>query len=282
MDRLRWICVAMLTLTATGVASGQTNVGVLKARTSPEAFLTPLKSPSVIYPFDPDYPSELCGVMRPCPTVVIGGIPMIDPPVAADLPHVRVTFLMQDMVNEPVANGGVQGGYPADWWVPISTTVEFASTAADVFTRHAGLTMPSQLGPAFFPSSGNTGIFLWEALVLNACESFPGFPVEVGMILNHPPGGSPVGEFHDIDNTTISALGFYSFHIKVRGTLPDGTASDFHLTGVVSVTCTSMTEFPDCGPCHRVPDGRTSFLPALPPPGNGQRMGQGAAPEMTW
>jgi hypothetical protein len=78
--------------------------------------------------------------------------------------------------------------------------------------------------------------------VFNACDSFASFPVQHDAVIEN--GGSEIGAFHGVDNTTLDHTGFYNFSYTVRATGAFGKVSDFRFSGKVNVTCSGLNALP--------------------------------------
>jgi hypothetical protein len=223
---------------AAGTASSQTSQGSFEAGTIKTRFLTPLPARFVMPPPDSTFCRELRGSRCP-PVLVYGGaagnhLPTIEPVLKADLPNVRVSFVLQEIANKPVANGGVNDPH---------TFVEWTTTGPAAWEENGG--------PYAHPLPPPNGIWdeddllysiIYDALVFNACESFPVFPVvhDVSIELE----GSEIGAFNGVDNTTLDHTGFYNFSYTVRATGMNGRVSDFRFSGKVNVTCSGLNALP--------------------------------------
>jgi hypothetical protein len=237
------ITVVAITLAWATPATSQTTTPTLTATTAPAPFLTPLPWRFLMSPDDPRRP-RICRQSTStiqCPDFVAhsgaaGGIPTIDPAVKADLPHVRVTFLVHRIHNQVIANGGLDLGAFAWPW-----TWTTSGSAANVESDGGGYILPT---PGQIWTENNTFLIrLYDALVFNACDSFMGFPVDHTTDV-HNPDGSVIGVFHGVDNTTLDDLGFYDFQFTVRAEGDRGRVSDFHFSGKVSVTCSGLNALP--------------------------------------
>jgi hypothetical protein len=230
-----------LTLSLAKPAIGQGIRTTLAAETTTGAFLTPLPSRFLMSPEDPRVPRVCRRTSSPikCPSFLAYGgaaddLPTIDAAFKADLPHVRVTFVVQRVENEIVANGGVNLGVYS--WPWVSST---SSSAASVETDFTGYVLPKP------DDVWDDGLYfrVYDALVFNACETFSVFPVDhTASILKSD--GSEIAGFHGVDNTTLDELGFYSFQYTVRVEGDGGRVSDFHFAGEVSVTCSGLDALP--------------------------------------
>ena len=83
---------------------------------------------------------------------------------------------------------------------------------------------------------------IYDALVLNACENFPLFPVEHDALIED--SGDEIGAFHGSDNSTLDPTGYYNFSYTARATGVNGKVSDFHFSGKVNVTCSGLNALP--------------------------------------
>jgi hypothetical protein len=235
--------VAAITLAWATPATSQTTTPTLAATTAKTPFLTPLPWRFLMSPDDPRRP-RICrqstSVIK-CPDFLAyggkaGELPTIDPAFKADLPHVRVTFLVHRVHNEVIANGGLDLGNFAWPW-----TWSTSGSAANIETDGSGYVLPT---PGQIWIENDTYLIrLYDALVFNACDSFSGFPVDHTTEV-HNPDGSVIGLFHGVDNTTLDELGFYNFQFTVHAEGDGGRVSDFHFSGKVSVTCSGLIALP--------------------------------------
>jgi hypothetical protein len=231
-------CAVALTVMATGTASSQTSPGSLPATTTPVKFLSPLPSRYVI----PSTTATRCREQpgRRCPPILVYGgkagnpLPTIDPAFKANLPHVRVSFVLQEISNKAIANGGVND---------TTTFVEWTTTSAAASVENGG--------PYGYPlpTPGNTWdgddlyhTLIYDALVFNACGSFAVFPVTHDAVIDNALG--QIGAFHGVDNSTLNHTGFYNFSYTVRATALGGKVSDFRFAGKVNVTCSGLNALP--------------------------------------
>lgn len=210
----------------------------LKARTSTTKFLKPLALKFILSPDDPLRP-QFCARLRDgtrCPPIISaeGGIPNIDPAFQADLPNVRVTFFMQEIENEVIADEGVDTDLgPYVHWI---TT----GTEADV-ENGFGYISPLP-GPGGMENFGGDSLMIYDALVFNACGSFSSFPVTHQSELFED-GDITLGLFIAFNDSTIDSTGFYNLKYTVRANNPNGV-SDFHFSGKASVTCSALNALP--------------------------------------
>src|SRR5262245_7267174 len=226
-----------LTAIAAGTASSQTATSPLPGTT--RAFLAPLPARLM----GPSTKSTFCQQVpgRRCPPVLVyggaaaGELPTIEAAFKANLPHVRVSFVLQQISNTPVANGGINGD-------PF-TFVEWSTTSAAASVENGGpydhpLTPPgSPWGPDDLQQT-----VIYDALVFNACDSFGGFPVSHDALIQN--GASEIGAFHGFDAATLNHTGFYNFNYTARANGPNGKISDFRFSGKVNVVCSGLNVLP--------------------------------------
>ena len=221
---------------SSATAFSQTSFTTLD-RTSP--FLTALPARFVAVPTSSPFCRTGQGHLCP-PVLVYGGasgpaLPTIDPAFKLDLPHVRVSFVLQSISNTAVSNGGVQPD--TDTFVRWMTT---SSAASEERGGPYGYTLPAP-GVSWDGEELYHAI-LYDALVLNACDSFGPFPVVHDAEVED--GAIELGAFHGVDNSTLNHTGFYNFNYKVRATGMNGRVSDFRFAGKVNVTCTGLVALP--------------------------------------
>lgn len=216
----------------------------LKARSSTSKFLEPLKLKFILSPDDPRRPqfcTRLDGHAK-CPPIVSiggsagGGIPTIEPAFKANLPHVRVSFFIQEITNEAIENGGVETELDDDGGD--FETVTWTTTGAEADVENGGPHTWILPGPAQTLNYSPGGLFIYDALVFNACGSFSSFPVEHESTLEQDFG--TIGSFLGTDNSTIDSTGFYNLNYTVRAEDSDGGVSDFHFSGKASATCSGL------------------------------------------
>jgi hypothetical protein len=202
---LRVSCAIALTVMAAGTASSQTSPGSLPATTTTLTFLSPLPSRYVI----PSTTATRCREPgRRCPPILVYGgkaanaLPTIEPAFKANLPHVRVSFVLQEISNKAIANGGVNDSL---------TFVEWTTTSGAASVENGG--------PYGYPlpPPGNTWdsddlyhTLIYDALVFNACGSFASFPVTHDAVIDNALG--QIGAFHGVDNSTLDHTGL-QFHV---------------------------------------------------------------------
>jgi hypothetical protein len=225
---------ATLTAIAVGALSSQTS----HAQTAPPraAFLTPLPPPTVVQSTSP-FCRGLQG--RQCaPVLTYGGaarhdLPTIEPKIKADLPHVRVSFVLEEISHAVVANSGITTGAMVEW----------LTTGSAAAVENGGPWTYS-LPPAnvTWDEDDLHHTLLYDALVFNACESFPVFPVVHDTAIEQ--NGGDIGVFHGVDNSTIDHTGYYHFSYTVRATGMNGRVSDFRFSGKVDVLCSGLLALP--------------------------------------
>jgi hypothetical protein len=235
-----WIAMVLLAA-AVSEASGQTSTGAVTNRAQGTAFITPVPSRLVIYPEDPDYPRGMCprrpGV-RCTPVLRYGGgqnaLPTIDPPLKADVPNVRVSFVLEEITQDSLSGGIPQGiGKLVMRWETTSpaATLELTSSQLDVTDLESGV-------PWILPEPQ----IIYDALILGACDSFSSFPIDHYAHLEFD--GDPEEGFHGTDHSTIDSTGFYTFKYSFWADVVrfgDVFATTFQLSGKLAVTCTSLT-----------------------------------------
>lgn len=209
-------------------------------------FLRPLDVKFVLSRTDPMRP-QLCRQLpghSQCPPILTGGwtagggIPTIEPAFQADLPNVRASFVVQDISNEVVAGGGVEtmgGDVSFVNWFTTSTAADVEQTGPFAWS----LPEPGETWQDISHFGGGGGLLIYDALVLNACNTFSSFPIEHTVTIVRQ-DGTELGEFQGIDNSTLDATGFYNLSYSVRAEDEDGGVSDFHFSGKVNVTCSGL------------------------------------------
>lgn len=144
-----------------------------------------------------------------CPPIITsggitgGGIPTIEPVFKANLPHVRVSFIIQEISNQVIANGGVETG-TAD----ILKLIHWTTTGADADVENGGPytwspPAPGQTDDSVGHLGGPSGLMIYDALVFNACGNLSSFPVEHESTATV---STVIGSFSDIDNSTTRQL----------------------------------------------------------------------------
>jgi hypothetical protein len=220
---------------AMDTASSQT----LQPGTATARFVTPISSRLIVTPTDSQLCRELQG--RRCPPVLVYGgaagpaLPTIEPVIKANLPNVRVSFVLQAIANKVVANGGVSGDPDA--------FVEWSTTSPAASMEHGG-PYGYPLPPPGVTWDGDDlyHAVLYDALVLNACDAFPVFPVTHDAVIQQD--GADIGAFHGVDNSTLNHTGYYNFSYKARATGEAGKVSDFQFSGKINVTCSGLNALP--------------------------------------
>jgi hypothetical protein len=226
--------VALTAITA-GTASSQTS----SPPRTPTTFLQPLPARLVFTPttskFCKGLPTYLCP-----PVLVYGGaagpgLPTTDPAFKANLPHLRVSFVLHEIENIVIDNGGV---------IPSTTTfVQWLTTSAAASQEKGGpygYTLP--LPGVTWDEDDLYHTLIYDALVLDACETFGVFPVTHDASIEV--SGSEIGAFHGVDNSTLDHTGFYNFNYQARAFGVNGKISDFRFSGRVSVTCSGLNALP--------------------------------------
>lgn len=212
-------------------------------------FLEPLSPRFILSRNDPLLP-QFCarskGDVR-CPPIVSnggvggGGIPQLELGLKARLPNVRVSFFIQEISNDVVANGGVETE-PDD-----VVFVNWRTIGPEADVENGGpygwvLPGPGQTYDNFGPHGGPFGLMIYDALVFGACESLTSFDVQHEAAITE--SGVDIGSFVGVDNTTIDATGYYNLHYTVRATDSDGGVSDFHFSGKANVICSGLNALP--------------------------------------
>ena len=229
------VLVAALASTVLGQTSGTQPVV-----TQGGTFLTPLPPRLTIRPGEAGYPKDICrerSFLR-CPAVLVfggasGGLPTIDPAFKAYLPNVRVTMVLEKVVNEEV---GVHGAIePAN---AVTMDLRWETTGSG-----AGLEITDWSIDAKSAAPGTWTLskpaIIYDALVFGACETLNSFPVDHYAFLDW--NGVPIGAFHGVDNSTIDSTGFYTFKYSIPAQEEQFyDASIFTLSGKVNVTCTGL------------------------------------------
>jgi hypothetical protein len=229
---------AALTAIAAGTASSQTSP-TTPPPTTTRAFLAPLPARLMV----PSPYSTFCRQVpgRRCPPVLVyggaagGGLPTIEGAFKANLPNIRVSFVLQEISNTAVANGGINGD-------PF-TFVEWTTTSSAASVEHSG-PYDHPLPPPGVPWDADdlSQTVIYDALVFNACDNFASFPVQHDALIQY--GASEIGAFHGVDNSTLDHTGFYNFNYTARATAAGGKVSDFRFSGKVNVTCSGLNALP--------------------------------------
>jgi len=226
---------AALTAIAAGTASSQTSPTTPPPGTAQVAFLAPLPARFVA----PPPTSRFCreGSGHRCPPVLVyggaggGGVPTIEGAFKANLPNVRVSFVVQEISNTPVANGGINGD-------PFSF-VEWSTTSPAASVENGG-PYDHPLPPPGMTWNGDD--LIYDALVFNACDTFASYPVTHDALIQN--GASQIGAFHGVDNSTLDHTGFYNFSYTAQATGPNGKVSNFRFSGKVNVVCSGLNALP--------------------------------------
>jgi hypothetical protein len=220
----RLISTALLSTLGIGATAGAAEY--LQSTTHRASFLSPLRLQLVLPKDDPREP-DFCRAVR-CPPMLaygagaVGGLPILDPAFTANLPNVRVSFVIDHVFHEAIAGGGVE--------------LDGAE-----YETHGAAANDENGGPyvVWVPPAGeSTGgsMLIYDALVIGACNAFTAFPVtHVTTVGNN---GDPVALFEGTDNHTLDSTGFYNLSYTVEA--QDGErVSHVHFSGKASVICTA-------------------------------------------
>jgi hypothetical protein len=231
------VLVAALASTLLGQTSGTQPVV-----TQGGTFLTPLPPRFTIHPGEAGYPKGICrerSFLR-CPAVLVfgganGGLPTIDPRFKVYAPNVRVSMILEKVVNEVAGHGGIE---PFQG-IAMDLRWETTSSAADLELPYVAIGANSAVpGTWTLPNP----VVIYDALVFGACETLNSFPVDHFAFVDW--NVVPIGAFHGVDNSTIDSTGFYTFKYNIPAQLDNGSgdldASIFTLSGKVNVTCTGL------------------------------------------
>lgn len=239
---------SMLTLSVASVlsaassmtADAQSDLG-LQARTPTKPFLQPLELNLVLRSGDTRLP-QFCARSSqvPCPPIVSsGGIPggvWMPGDFGYNYRNVSVSFYVQEIRNEIVANGGAD--------VVSTGLVSWLTTGSAADVQNSGpygwsLPGPGQTYPQFGPHGGPSGLLIYDALVFDACGSFASFPVEHEATVDE--SGAAIGSFAGTDNSTIDSTGYYNLSYTIRAEDSDGGVSVFHIEGKVAAICSGQS-----------------------------------------
>jgi len=200
-------------------------------------FIQPLAASLFVARDDPRTP-QFCGALgrdAVCPPILRyggqghGGIPAIEGSFKANLPNVRVSFVVQQISHEAVTGGGVLGD----------------DVAGDIvtWTTHSPAASVELGGPYGWglPRAGetwsDTSLTVYDALVFGACGTFSSFPVAHTAIASD--ALVEVGRFEGADNTTLTHTGFYNMSYTITAQDTAGRVSKFVFSGKVNVTCSA-------------------------------------------
>lgn len=231
----------LCTLTATVVATTFA-AGIASSQTTSPSFLTPLPSRFVA----PAPTTGFCGQLalsgRRCPPVLVysgpssgGPLPTIDPALKANLPHVRVSMVIQEIANVIVAGGGVSVG-------ALNPLLEWTTTGSAASVERGGPYYWPLPGPGATWNNFGPHPIIYDALQFNTCDSFGAFPIQHDAVIED--GGVSIGAFHGVDNTTVNHTGFYNFSYTARARDTRGGVSDFRFSGKVNATCSGLAALP--------------------------------------
>ena len=123
-----------LALTVIGASTAPSHAEQTVLTTRTPSFLSPLPSRLVFTPTDSKFCRNLPGLLCP-PALIYGGaggpaLPTIEPALKLDLPNVRVSFVLQEIRNQVVANGGINPG--------ATTFVNWSTTSPAAWQEHGG------------------------------------------------------------------------------------------------------------------------------------------------
>ncbi len=229
-----------LTAVNSNTADAQDGRG-LQVRTPTTTFLQPLELKLVLRAGDPRLP-QFCATSGrvSCPPVVSsGGIPggvWMPENFGYNYRNVRVSFYVDEISNEIVANGGadvVNTGFVS--WLTSSSEADLENGGPYGWT----LPGPGQTYSDFGPHGGPSGLLIYDALVFNACGAFASFPVDHEATVTE--SGATIGSFAGTDNSTIDSTGYYNLRYTIRAEDGDGGVSDFHIEGKVAAICSGQS-----------------------------------------
>jgi hypothetical protein len=230
-----------LSAVSSKAADAQADLG-LQARTPTTAFLQPLELKLVLRPGDSRLP-QFCvtsGRVKCPPVVSGGGIPggaWMPSDFGYNYRNVRVSFYVNEISNEIVANGGAD--------VTDLGFVNWQTNSSEALLESGGPFMwpapgPGQTYSDFSHYGSPSGLLIYDALVFNACGSFASFPVEHEATVTETYEGTIVGSFAGTDNSTIDSTGYYNLSYTIRAEDGDGGVSDFRIEGVVAAICSGQ------------------------------------------
>lgn len=159
------------------------------------------------------------------------------------LPHVRVSFYVDEITNVPVKNGGV-GSSKDEPKKDEPNFVEWVTDGSPVDDELGGpygwaLPGPGETYDEFGPHAGPSGLRVYDALVFNACGSFASFDVAHDAVARTL-GGEELGSFNGVDNSTIDSTGYYNINYTIRATDENGGVSDFRFSGTAAAICSGL------------------------------------------
>jgi hypothetical protein len=221
--------------------NAQADLG-LQARKPTTTFLRPLEPTLVLRAGDSRLP-QFCapaGAVS-CPPVVSsvaipGGVWPPDD-VGYNYRNVRVSFYVEEIRNEIVANGGAD--------IADVGFVNWQTNSSEPLAESGGpfawpAPGPGQTYSDFGHYASPSGLLIYDALVFNACGSFASFPVEHEATVTETWGGTILGSFAETDNSTIDSTGYYNLSYTIRAEDSDGGVSDFRIEGVVAAICSGQ------------------------------------------
>jgi len=147
--------------------------------------------------------------------------------IKADLPHVRVTVVLDKVSHYPGLGPSPQ----------VSLTGAFETTSSDVDDEQGSyvLPMPAIGGAWDFESLG--GATIYEAIIHDACESLGSLSLTHSLAVA---GSGAGGEFAKTDASTIDGTGFYPISYVVPVINPFGYTL-ISVTGQVDVVCSGQS-----------------------------------------
>lgn len=234
---VKHLCTLAAAVVATTFAAG-----IASSQTTSPSFLTRLPARFVAPAPTTGFCGQLALAGRRCPPVLVysgrsygGLLPTIDPALKADLPHVRVSMVLQEIANVIVAGGGVA-------IAGLNPHVEWTTTGSAASVEQGGpygYTLP---GPGVTWNDFGPHNILYDALQFNTCDSFGAFPIQHDAVIEN--SGVSIGAFNGVDNTTVNHTGFYNFRYTVRARDARGGVSDFRFSGKVNATCSGLVALP--------------------------------------
>ncbi len=231
---MRYLIAIFSLILAPGYAVSADSMTLKVARSS--TFISPY-TPELVIGSDDKRQAKYCFELpagKKCPPILLNhgtaGIPAIQSAFKANLPNARISFVVEEINHEIVANGGVGSGFAGtevsvDWLaqIPQADVVGF-----------------DHINSSVIPGPGNTAtesLFIYDGLMFDGCENFQ--PLSIGHSAQVFTSGEEVGSFNGTDNTTVDSTGFYNFHYIVNAV--DGSKeSNIIFSGKLNVTCSGL------------------------------------------